>query len=205
MPPNFEMVSFVIQTVVGCVLMFLHAKHPRSTFATAIIIPAVYSWVYVEKIHRPLTSKMEHMYRHRLVRRNPQLRSLCREIIECRVWWHIMSDKCSLCAVLQSRMFIYLGCQPFENGRRFRISRSPDRFSYVISINCCLECYQYDCHDILLKMLKNIVTKRQRLVKRANLVKSLMVQRYLRRRLPEKHLTETIMSFVFWTPEISIS
>lgn len=210
MPPNFELISVCVHPIIGCLLMWIHAKHPRANNATAVIIPMIYSWLYI-KIHPRLIWKMEQMYQHALVRRNrPNLKALCLEIVQTQCNIRRL-DRCSLCGACAVRQ-VYFGCQQYENGRRYRIFMGvslfalpmPGYFEIMIScISICRECNRHDCVDIFLDMLKTMIDKRKRLVKKANLVRSLMMQRYFRRRVGND-LTGKLMSFVCWTPEIVI-
>lgn len=217
MPPNFQVVSLGVYTIVGCLLAFGHAKHPRANVLTSMAVPIIYGWTWFAfDLHPRLTSKMEQMYQRSLVRHNRlNLKLLCLEMMKAS--HKRPTYRCNLCGKLEDvtldKYFVY---RQYENGRRYRIIEMESMHPSVLSsvsirvpleisfVSLCHECVHHGCYDIFMNTFREFIKRRKPLVKRANLVRSLMMQRYFRQRLGND-LSGKIMSFVCWTPEVEIS
>lgn len=205
MAPDFELMSRCLSIIVSFPLAigYVVVTKARTPVHVDMMISTIYTYTWVTFVHAPMTRKLERMYQRSLIRSNPQLKHICRDIILGRPNPQV-DNRCTLCRERRSvggKLFIQ---HEYERGRRYRIYHgwravNPTLSGYDVFL--CGDCHF--CIDILFDTLKSLLEKRQRLVKHANLVRSLMMQRFFRRRLGND-LSGKIMTFVCWTPEVEI-
>lgn len=196
-----ELVSYAIGIGGGTPILIVSSKKGEKRFIAALIAYEAWTIFWASKLHGRVARQIDDWIYRRRIWTNSYVRACIISLINREIVFP-GPFKCTLCGarLTGTRYYLSFRWSEKENGRRYVISCEP---AYDFHVNICSFCNDHHYYFIFIDVLKHLLKIRNQHVRKSNLIKSLMVQRYLRnqKRLP-RELECYLMSFVSWTPVI---
>lgn len=192
--PNVSSVAFIASYMLNVPFVVATYNLPTPRDWVSGISAIIYTW----KGMFPLAIKLAKIDHCAWVRHHVKQTSVIQNMLEQRPK---ETYACTLCDRLSLFYHLFLlEYKQYENGRRCFIVDGTFQ-KHDICIKVCPLCMHYKCHDIFFDLLGDMVSQRRKYVRRANFIRSFMMERYFRQRFG-RDIASHIMPFIAWTPRV---